>query len=171
MGLTVAYNGGAGGRPRTPTRIKMLHGTMRPDQVTEPEPPMLEIGEQPPGWVKGAKARRAWRELVKLLGDAKVLTVMDVLALGLLVDAFSDYLEAKRVIEKEGLFYAQVTDQNGIIKRAHPAVQVRDNAWARLERILGKFGMNPADRSRVKVATEKQQDPFESWASQQKGTA
>jgi len=39
-----------------------------------------------------------------LLGEAGILTVLDLLGLGMLVDAFGDYLAARDDIEREGAY-------------------------------------------------------------------
>ena len=159
---------GAGGRPRLPTVIKQTRGTLQPSRINhdEPEASYMEVGTEPPPWVRDGKARRAWRELSKLLTDVRVLTTMDPVALGLLVDAFGDYLAAKETLRKEGNYYRIETEKYGTTIKAHPAMAVKNDAWVRLERILGKFGMNPSDRTRVKAATDaEKKDPFEQWAS------
>lgn len=83
-----------------PTVLKMLQGTDRKDRANpaEPQPPVLVPGTRPPFWLKGARRRRAWTELVELLTSQRLLTVMDQAALGVLVDAYGDYLEAGDLI-------------------------------------------------------------------------
>lgn len=88
------------GRTALPDNVKELKGTLRPSRVNDaqPKPPVVEVGTQPPSWVKGSRRRRAWTSLVELLGDQRLLTSLDTAALGLLVDAFGDYLEASDLV-------------------------------------------------------------------------
>lgn len=153
------------GRPTTPTALKALRGTLRAGRVNpaEPQAPAMELGAKAPAWVKGPKARAAWRDLVKLLTDQRVLTVMDSMALGLLVDAFEDYLASGEDIATEGPYYWSKTEGGGSIRRRNPAVEDRKDAWLRIERMLGKFGMNPSDRAKVKITAEAEEDPIDKW--------
>lgn len=83
-----------------PTALKMLQGTDRKDRANpaEPQPSVLVPGTRPPSWLKGQRRRRAWVDLVELLTAQRLLTVMDQAALGVLVDAYGDYLEAGDLI-------------------------------------------------------------------------
>jgi len=83
-----------------PTALKMLQGTARRDRANpaEPQPASLIPGTKPPSWLRGQRRRRAWVELVQLLTAQRLLTVMDQAALGILVDAYGDYLEASDLI-------------------------------------------------------------------------
>jgi P27 family predicted phage terminase small subunit len=135
--------------PRTPTPIKALLGTARPDRANpnEPESPALSVGSSPPSWVKSKEARGAWKALIEV-APVGVITQMDALSLGLLVSAFGDWLEARRTLDKEGRYY-ETEGASGRMVRAHPAVADEADTWRRAVTLLGKFGMNPSDRSRV----------------------
>jgi phage terminase small subunit len=86
--------------PPKPTALKLLEGTARRDRMNPSEPvaPTLEVGARPPAWLKGVRRHRAWNQLVELLNDARVLTVLDAASLALLVDAMGDYLEASDLV-------------------------------------------------------------------------
>jgi phage terminase small subunit len=92
----------AGRRPE-PTSLKLLKGTVRKDRLPahEAKPDRIELGAAPPAWVKSARARGAWRSLEPLLQQNGLLTVLDAPALGLLVDAFADYVHAREVLDGE----------------------------------------------------------------------
>jgi P27 family predicted phage terminase small subunit len=90
-----------------------------------------------------------WRELVAVLDSARVLTSADITALVMLCEAWSEYRAADDVVQAEGLTYTAQT-ASGHIVRPHPCVAIRADAWRRVERMLGKFGLNPSDRTRVK---------------------
>lgn len=165
------------GRRALPDAVKEARGTLRDSRVNEhqPKPDAMEVGAAPPPWIKGALRRRAWEGLVELLTAAKVLTVMDTATLGLLVDTFGRYLEARDVIDGKRCgacgrpnhaeprpgcvdpfpgtpYVTSQTGRSGLMIRAHPAMAVMDRALKAMLDILSRFGMDPASRSRV-VAT------------------
>jgi P27 family predicted phage terminase small subunit len=152
-------------RPRKPTALHVLAGTDRPDRANpnEPQPAILSGTVRSPTWLKNPRARRAWRQLAADLTAQRLLTVLDPTSLGLLCDAFADYLDARDVIEREGAYYDSTTEGGGTITRRHPAVEDRKDAWVRTDRMLGRFGMNPVERSRVHAATAAATDPFEEF--------
>lgn len=177
------------GRPRTPTELKVVRGTDRADRrnPAEPQPARLEVGSKPPEWLADRRARRAWRHLAKMLGEQRILTVMDAMALAMLCDAFADYLEAgdelarlRRIQEAEAALdgddvriaswfpLARIPDtaalgKTGVTIREHPAVKRRERAWMRVSRMLSEFGMTPSARARVAAAAEESKDPTEAF--------
>jgi P27 family predicted phage terminase small subunit len=90
----------AGRRPN-PTALKVLAGTQRKDRVNpdEPKPQLIELGDKPPTWLSGDRAKRAWKDLAPLLRQNGLLTVIDAPAFGLLVEAFADYIAAREVLD------------------------------------------------------------------------
>lgn len=144
---------------RRPTLVKQLEGTYRPDRANpaEPEAPALTVGSKPPTWVKSADAKRAWAALIEVAPPG-LITQMDAMSLGLLVDAFGEWLVARAVIDKEGRYY-ETFGPSGRMVRVHPAVADEENAWKRTAGMLGKFGMNPSDRSRVSAGKPESDDP------------
>lgn len=172
-----------------PDVIKEAQGTLRPSRVNaaQPKPPTMELGAEPPDWLVGPRRRRAWSDLVRLLTDNRVLTTMDPVALGLLVDAFGDYLEASDLINGKRCahcgrsnhaapvpgcvdpapgrpYYTTTTRDGSTMIRPHPAVTVRKDARMALERMLTRFGMTPSDRTRIVTAGDGEElDPDEAY--------
>lgn len=173
------------GRLPKPTSLKALQGTQRADRVNpaEPHAPALEVGTKPPAWLRGARRRHAWADLVTLLRDAQVLTALDALALATLVDAYGDYLEASDVVaghacaycgepmvsrrqcttpdghEGGRRYFTTLTREGSLMIRPHPAMVVRANAWDRIVKMLDRFGMAPAPRARVAASQASEHDP------------
>jgi P27 family predicted phage terminase small subunit len=175
--------------PRTPTLLKDLRGTARPDRANpqEPQSPALSVGERPPAWVRGAAARRAWKALIEIAPPG-LITQLDAMALGLLVNAFSRYLAALDVVEGRscGLcgrslrsaracssgeahfpgdpFYTTRTKEGSLMIRRHPAASEATEWHDKIVALLGRFGMDPADRSRVSAGESgPAEDPVESF--------
>jgi len=110
----------------------------------------------------------AWAALLELLETWGVLQSQDTMALGLLVDAYAEYLEARRNVIRFGPFYETV-GRNGLQVKQHPEVKRAQNAWARVKSMLTEFGMTPSARTRVAGEPETPEDEFEQW--DQGGTA
>lgn len=116
------------GRPRTPTNVLDLRGAFKKnpdrkrDREDEPQP-KAGIGP-PPKWFK-ADEKRAWDYLV------------GIAPIGVLGDSDRAYLEiASRLLAYSRRLSIEELEQAKV---------------NRLETMLSKLGLNPADRSRVKV--------------------
>ena len=134
------------GRPRKPTALKIVTGTFRHDRSNAHEPqPKRKRPAMPPDLSAGAK--KAWRHFAKLLNDLGVLTAAD--------------LETARtaLAARPGLTYENVTAAGGVTHRAYPEVALVRDAERRVHRWLAAFGMTPADRTRVSVVENKNEDP------------
>ena len=127
-------------QPRKPTSILQLKGAFahNPDRgrerENEPEP-VGEIGEPPEHM--GAEAAACWREIVSLSHKGTLCA--------------SDRL----LLEHGAEILALLRQEKWVVP---PAIMVR------FEYMLGKFGMTPADRSRVSVAkTKPVADPIDEF--------
>jgi P27 family predicted phage terminase small subunit len=140
------------GRPPKPTTLKVLHGTDRPDRVNANEPKPSADGVKAPSWVKG-KARTQWKKIAPMLQDMGVLTVADETALGLLCDALAEYIEAQEMLRKLGRSYAVITEAGSEMWRPRPEVSMAQDAWRRVNNMLGQFGMTPSSRAKLSAIT------------------
>lgn len=176
----------AGRRP-VPTAQKIIRGNpgRRPINENEPVPPAGKVAC--PSWLP-AEGKKAFRELVKVLGDQgmKVLTTADRLALTLLCDAFATYRQAQKDLEMaaldellrkkvaaveagrdvEDVTVSSLTYESptptGTIVRPRPEVAIAAEAWRRVARMLLEFGLTPAARSKVaaRVKDNKEHNPW-----------
>lgn len=131
-----------------PTALKKLQGNpgRRPLPKGEPMPETRpEAPRAPRGMSKAAN--KAWRELAPALHAARLLTVVDELALRLLVETWADYQEACELIAEEGL--VAVTDKG--YSHQHAAVGIRNNARAQLAKLMREFGMTPSGRTGIRL--------------------
>lgn len=140
-------------RPRKPSGLKLVTGTDRKDRRNDGEPePMLLNDLSPPAHL-AQRSAAVWAEVAPMLRRMQVLTEADVLALEFLCDAVADYRLARE------------TCGDDFVAHSHKGSQML-NQWfvAKLtakksaESMMGKFGMDPASRSRVMV--NHQQDLF-----------
>ena len=153
---------GKRGPTPTPTETLRRQGRYRQDRRKH-EPTAPSAGSKKPQWVKGLAAKH-WRQIAPLLIEAKLLTVLDTIALGLLCDALAEYLEAGEIIEAAAkcgqVKFISVTDKGNVIQ--HPVVGVRNKAWERVIKLARQFGMTPSARAGMAIANvaDDQQDPL-----------
>lgn len=160
------------GRPRKPTRLKLLQGTARPDRANKEEPKLPTII---PRAAKGLSDQdgKAWRHIARILRPMNIMTAADVLALELLATAYVDFWEARRTINEKGPTYVskteKMTNEKGsqvlcVIIRRRPEIEIMSDAWRRIEKMLSHFGLSPSSRSRVSVIRKlKEADPFDQF--------
>ncbi|CAJ3071216.1 P27 family phage terminase small subunit [Burkholderia pseudomallei] len=146
------------GRKPTPTALKLIRGNpgKRPINDAEPDAASLADIELAPDWLS-PDAQRHWPVIARQLHDAGLLTGLDVAALGLYCEAFARWKDANDKVVKLG----------AVVKSAHgypipsPYLQVANQAYAQMTRMLAEFGMTPSSRSRV---TAKKPDPTAQYA-------
>ena len=89
--------GNAGGRPRIPTVLKKLRGTLQPCRTNKLEPnPEVQIPEMPET-LKGTDAG-SWETLGKKLKAMGVITDMDQMAFELLCGVYAEYVALRSVL-------------------------------------------------------------------------
>jgi P27 family predicted phage terminase small subunit len=147
------------GRKPTPTQTKIIQGTFRNDRaVNEPTPaPLSQKEYQPPRWLKGRVARKAWRRFYQVLTDNNVLTEMDRTALEMLCIAYAKWREAAEKA-KVGLYETKT----GYVSH-NPLINVENRYAKELRALLTEFGLTPSSRSRIDLPMPKEagQDPME----------
>lgn len=146
-----------GGRPRKPTRLKVLQGNPGKRRLPkrEPEPAALE-DLAAPAWLKG-HALEEWKRVTPELQRLGLLTIVDVAALAGYCQAFARWRQAKDAVDEEKS--VDVAIARGLVK-------MEKEALAQMKALAGEFGFTPASRSRVAGAGKppEEKDPFEEWA-------
>jgi P27 family predicted phage terminase small subunit len=150
-------------RPRLPTAVKKLRGTLQPSRLNRAEPkPEPGIPDPPPGLSEAALA--IWPAIAAALGGMRVVAKSDAIALAGLCECLGEIAAARaalarpvkvgrRVIAKAGArTYATTSRTGAVMLRARPEVAMVSDADRRLQAWLTKFGLSPADRSRVSAA-------------------
>lgn len=136
-------------RPRKPTKIKALQGTLRKSRIRpEWEPP---TGAPPMPEHFGADARRQWQLVLPVLLSAGLVTTTDASTLEAFCEAYQDWKSAAKLVAKEG----QIID-TPFGQKAHPAVKVLNDARAQCMSYAQRFGLDPASRSRIQVPKPKE---------------
>lgn len=99
------------------------------------------------------RAQRFWDRLAPDFRNKGILTDWDLPALAIACDCLAWYWEFRELLEehKESAFgpYVAKGAAKGVIK--HPYHQMMRDAQGMAMTILSKFGMTPADRTRLSV--------------------
>jgi P27 family predicted phage terminase small subunit len=148
------------GRKPLPSAVKEARGNPGKRRLNDREPQAPAGMPACPAWLPKV-ARECWADLKPLLEGMRVVTVADQLGLTLLCAAFAEWREAQKVVEDEGLTYEAETESGAVMKRANPAVAIRDDAWRRVKLALAEFGLTPSARTRVKASEAAPDDPVD----------
>ena len=116
--------------PRKPTLLKILQGNpgKRALPNNEPQP---EVGATPPKWLRG-DALEEWREIAPQLEELGTLRKTDATALGI----YCSLVAAFRRHDSDGNTSARTAGE--------------------IRQYLARFGLTPADRSRVQGKPKEQ---------------
>ena len=150
----------AAGRPRKPTHLKKLSGTLQPCRTNPNEPTPAVYLPTPPDWLS-ERAREYWGEIGAVLLAMRLTTIADGPALQLLTEALAEWAEARQIVHQQGLTYTTTSKMGEVIPHPRPEVSMAADAWRRALRMLSEFGLTPASRSKVSALGEEEgPDPF-----------
>jgi P27 family predicted phage terminase small subunit len=133
---------------RLPTELKKQRGTLRKDRLNENEPKLPSVIPPIPTWLS-EDGQKAFSELSNLLHDMSVLTQADELALTLLCDAYSEYKNAKEVVNQLGATVEIMSREGNSKPTIRPEVQIANQAFVRVFQLLKEFGLTPSSRAKV----------------------
>jgi len=112
-----------------------------------------------PAWLKG-KARQEWKRITPELRRLGLLTIVDRAALAAYCQAYTRWVEAEAIVEKEGLIFT--TDKGYLQQR--PEVGIAQKAMQIMKAFAAEFGLTPASRTRISVSQKPEpQDPMEGF--------
>jgi len=148
----------ARGRPRTPTKLKLLRGNPGKRAINKREPKPPAKVPKCPAWLD-AMAKREWKRVVPVLAKLEMLTEIDRGALAAYCDAYSRWQQAARELRETGTTYI---GDRGLVRR-HPLVSVVHDAFGEMKAMGAEFGLTPAVRSRLQVVEQPPEDPLEAF--------
>lgn len=138
-----------GGHNVKPTKLKVLHGTARPDRVSpdEPQPKVAYEIPVPPSHLDRF-GKQVWRLLAAELHRLGLLTEVDLPAFAAYCDTYGQWRKASAVLQK-----MDVLDED--YRRVAVSVEKARNDM----RLAGnEFGLTPASRARLSVGSESQEE-------------
>lgn len=139
-------------KPRKPTEMKRAAGTLQPCRTNKAEPKPRRALLDPPDDL-APEAAEHWRRLAPICDGMGVLTVADGDAMRGLCETLAEVRSLRRLIaEYGGYTFETMNAAGGRMLRAYPEVAILSDAERRLLEYLRRFGLTPADRSRVSAA-------------------
>jgi len=139
--------------------LRELQGN--PGKRALPKEPAFAGGAPEPPADFPLEALAEWKRIVPILTAARVLTQADRGVLVAYCLAWSDLLDARAEIEKQGRYFE--TDKGYV--GTHPAVSSAQKAADALVKYSGQLGLTPSARAKVSTVENKEQDPFDEFLS------
>ena len=159
--------GGAGGRPRKPSALKLLTGTFRKDRAPkrEPKPKAEKHIPAPPSFL-GRVAKEEWRRVTPELYRLGLLTKVDRASLAGYCQSYARWIECEKVVTEMGVTF--MTEKGYVCQR--PEVSIAQKERALMRQFANDFGLNPSSRSRIDTPEpEKPKDQDEDFLFGAKG--
>jgi P27 family predicted phage terminase small subunit len=153
------------GRPRLPTHLKLIKGTARADRLNPREPQINKARgmPKPPHWLtKGAQQH--WNEIVPVMYEVGIVTVLDGPAVGAYCQALDKLGEAEAVLAEmasrdEATKGLMVRTINGAAIQ-NPVLGAVNKLRNDVVKFAGELGLTPSARSRVTAApVDGKEDP------------
>lgn len=141
-------------RPRKPTAIKKLQGTLQKCRTNfnEPVPDTFLQQIEPPSYLSQV-AQEMWKFAVAQ-APKEMLTSLDFAVLATWADTQAKIIECEEEIQRYGLF---VEDEKTGRRMANKALAQQNELKSLLLRYLAELGFTPASRSKVSI--KKKEDP------------
>lgn len=151
------------GRPRKPTALKALTGTLQPCRTNPNEPKPEKDFPLAPAHLS-ADELTAWNQVVQIVDGMGVLTMADFFGVEELATAYANLLGLRRRIKEQGDLYEKRDVSGETMKRPNPLVAMEQAQRRDFLALLTKFGLTPADRSRVSaINADKGDDDLSLW--------
>lgn len=144
-----------GGRPRKPTAVKKLQGTLQPCRTNELEPmPSHALKSVAVPDYLSDKAKEIWLFAIEQAPEA-MLTGLDFSVMAQWADTMAKIIECEEIIKREGLTI--IDDKTGLSK-PHPIAKWQDTLKYTLKGYLTELGFTPASRSKVNIQPKAKDD-------------
>ena len=129
------------GRPKKPVALKILQGTFRADR--DGDPSHAVIGDGTPEMPKDltGEAKKLWEQIVPGLVALGIAKAADTLALSQACRMYAEYRRAWKEVVKIPV----------ILPAWSQTIYGANSLWTRIDSILSRFGMTPADRAKLRI--------------------
>lgn len=150
------------GRPSKPTALKVVQGNAGKRALNKNEPKPKAKRPKVPSHLS-PKAKTAFRNVCDLLEDMGVLTIADGMALEMMCDAYSEWRDLRKIIDKHGSTYVTTGTSGDEVVKARPEVAMASDAWKRVKAMMAEYGMTAASRTKVQTTEPEAEDPLEAY--------
>lgn len=136
---------------RRPTALKLLDGTINVTRQNKDEPERTFAIPDPPKHLS-KEQRAAWKLFAEKISTMRITTEEDFAALEMLACRWAHYQELQAKLRtKDGMTYETTTANGSRMIRPRPELTMLQTVEHALLGLLGRFGLTPADRQRVKT--------------------
>lgn len=104
--------------------------------------------------------KRYYMEICQRFQCANVVSIMDAMALELLVESYAEWREHKEWLDNNGYLLVEsgAADQEKV--KAHPFAMLKQNAHKQVVALLREFGWTPSSRSKTANLSKTETDPL-----------
>lgn len=153
-------------RPRKPTRLKVIQGTAQNCRLNPDEPQFPAGIPAPPSHLSQA-AREFWLELSELMASRGIIGIADGRSMECMAETYAELRAARAALAKYGAHTYETSNGSGsTMYRAYPEVGIVSDCDRRLALWFSRFGLTPADRSRVSSAGKAKVDAWDDFVKQ-----
>ncbi len=153
------------GRPRKPTQLKALTGTLQKCRINKNEPkPEPSLPSAPTHLDAGARAE--WRRLAKELHSLGLLSNLDRATLASYCQNYSRWCQSEKELKRQGLV---VTTPKGF-DVPNPFISISNKAQENMRKMGMLLGLDPSSRGKISAIPPepKKENPFEKFKRQGK---
>lgn len=138
------------GRPRKPTALHKLQGTGQKSRMNQLEPVLANRLPDKPSWIEDdPMASSLYNQVVQYVHNMGVATEVDGLALSILADQLSIYIEMRSKIREDGTMIEVEGSQGQTRKVPHPCLAQMNSVVNQIHRFLREYGLTASSRANV----------------------
>jgi P27 family predicted phage terminase small subunit len=147
------------GRPKKPTHLKLIAGTLRKHRENPAEPVATGGWPETPAWLsKGAAA--IFEETCAKMAKLGTLSSEFSDAIAAYASAEDEVITTTAIIEDLGATYQTTTASGDIMFRRRPEVAMRSDAMKRAQSLRAELGLGPVSISKVSAKPPAEENPF-----------
>lgn len=138
------------GRPRKPTALHELQGTGQKSRMNPLEPVLASRLPDRPSWIEDdPMAMGLYDQVVQYVHNMGIATEVDGLALSILADQLSIYIEMRQKIRAEGVIIEVEGSQGQTKKIPHPCLPQMQTTVTTIHKFLREYGLTASSRPNV----------------------
>ena len=107
-------------------------------------------GLKPPSWLT-KDGKKEFKRVVEATAKIEILDDLDLSTIAVYAQAYADYIEVTKLLEKVGKFYTKEDGQGNTIPCVHPAVNAQEKYSKTIFQCSSKLGLATTDRLKLVV--------------------